>query len=146
MDNFLNELTNPALWAGVVLSFAIQRVFKVLPALWTGFRRSAKARHLTWLKNRRHSQDEVTYQSIKASAYFLLFCGSFAVFVLLALTSELASNLEAFSVLFFVVLSPVLVVEVIWLLHKARAEALIQARRRFISKRNLRINRNMAEG
>ncbi len=146
MDSFFNELINPAVWASVVLTFVVTRVFKALPSLWTGFLRSTKAGQLRWLKNKRHSQDEVTYQSIKASAYFLLFCGSFAVFVLLALTSELASNLKAFSVLFFVVLSPVLVVEVIWQFHKARAEALIQARRRLMSKRNRRIDRHMAEG
>lgn len=130
MEEFINALTSASVLAGVFLTVAVQVVFKRTPIVFKKFRRGVRLRHLRKVRPLRHNQDAVTFESIKTSAYFLLFCGSAAFFLILVSMGPLSAIVSMPQWVFFIFLSPVLVVEIMWLLQKNFTKSLIKHRGR----------------
>ncbi|WP_141202170.1 hypothetical protein [Oceanimonas doudoroffii] len=128
MDEILNALTNSSVWAGVILTFLLKAVFKRTPQVLKGFSRGLKLRHIRKIKRLRHNQDAVTYHSIKAHAYFLLFFGCTAFFLMLVSMGPLVPLLKLPQWVFFIAFSPVLFIEIMWLNQNSLAQSLIEHR------------------
>jgi len=83
MNEILNAFTNPTVWSGVILTFFLQYVLKHLPTTVKGLVRGSRLRELRKIKVTRYNQDAVAFQSMKAHAYFLVFMGTCALFLVL---------------------------------------------------------------
>jgi hypothetical protein len=128
MDEIINALTSASVWAGVIITISLQLVFKHSPRTFKKFLQGSKLKYLKKIKKLRHNPDAVTYQSIKASAYFLLFCGCSAFFLILVFIGPLAPLLELPKWVFFSAFSPILFLEFMWLSQRSFALSLIEYR------------------
>lgn len=138
MDDLVNALTDFKIWAAVFITYFVQYFVNNIPIKFKWFVRGLKVRSLRNVKKLRRNQDAVTYQSIKANAYFLFFVGSCAFFFVLVFIGPLSVLLAYPKWVFFVALSPVLVVEMVWLHHDNFAKELISRRSRlYVTKKSV---------
>ena len=142
MEEFINALTSAPVLASVFLTFAIQFFFKRIPIYFKKFLRGVRFRQLKKIRTLRHNQDAVTYESIKANTYFLLFCGSAALFLILVTIGPLSAIITMPLWGIFIFASPVLFIEMMWLSQNDFAKSLInyRAKLRVTSGSKRRIN------
>jgi len=128
MDEFISALVNPTIWASVVITLLVGLILKFIPKFIKLTSRGMRLKELRKVKNIRHNQDAVTFQSIKAHSYFLVFMGTLALFLVLFAIGplkELALISKAASLL---ALTPVFIMEIIWLNQDSYAQNLIKRR------------------
>jgi hypothetical protein len=78
----------------------------------------------------RQNGDAVTFQSLKAHTYFILFIGSIFFYIALALLGPLKFMLELSQVNQLLVALPIYVFEILWLSNSMKAQQLIGSRGR----------------
>jgi hypothetical protein len=111
------------------LSPYIDRSFKKLLATpLKGYFRKKRLKQLCEFRKMRVNASAVTMQIVKTNAYYILFWGAFAAFFFLMLIAKPAlpsitwNNIG----LFFIILSPVLIIELKWLFEESKAESLVK--------------------
>ena len=130
MTEILNAFTNPTVWAGVILTFSLQFVLRHLPKAIKNLARGCRTRELRKIKATRYNQDAVTFQSMKAHAYFLVFMGALALFLVLFTIGPLKVLLGLPKLYLLAFFSPVLIAEILWVDQNSYAQELIKYRGR----------------
>lgn len=128
MDEILSAFTNKTIWAGIIMTFALQYAFTSTPKAIKAYLRGSKLRELRKIKAIRHNQDAVTFQSIKAHTYFLVFMGMSALFLVLLTMGPLTPLLKLPIWLLLLVISPVFITEILWLKQDMYSQRLIERR------------------
>ena len=128
MYEIMKAFTEPAVIASVVLTFALQYVFKHLPPRVKSLLRGSRLKELRKLKSARRNPDEVSFQSMKAHAYFLVFMGTCALLLVLVTMGPLTVLLEYPLWMLLLVSCPVFMTEIAWLRQDLHAKNLIKSR------------------
>jgi len=128
MNEILNAFTNSTVWAGVILTFSLQYGLNHLPTALKALVRGSRLRELRKIKATRYNQDAVTFQSMKAHAYFLVFMGTCALFLVLFTIGPFKVLLDLPKLYLLIVCSPVFITEVLWINQSSYAQELIKYR------------------
>ena len=113
MDDILNAFVNPTVWVGIFLTFVFQYSFKHLPKASKSFKRKSRLKQLKKIKNIRQNPDLVTFHTMKAHAYYLVFMETCALMLMMVIMGPLTPLLNVSKILFFTVISPVFITDVI---------------------------------
>jgi hypothetical protein len=113
------------------LSPHIDRYFKKsLATPLKGYFRKNRLNKLREFRNTRRNTCAITMQIVKTNAYYILFWGGFTVFFFTILITK--SVLPSFNyknfVLFLITLSPVLMIEIKWLIEESKMKSLVKGR------------------
>jgi hypothetical protein len=126
--DLVQQFLSPAVWAGAILALILQHVVKHAPAGMRSIIRGSRLRELRSIKIMRHYQDQVTFQLMKANSYFLIFAGVCALYFLLFSIGPLA-QLNKFPLwISIIAMSPIFIVEILWLNQSSLAKELIKSR------------------
>lgn len=135
MEDMLSEISTPNLIASaflaivvIFLSPIIDKSRNLIISSGISFFRWLRLRDLKRIKKQRQNGDEVTYQTVKAHAYGVLFFSSVAAiwwFLIFGLIKGM-NNLPAWTQI--VMTLPVYVFEVLWLMQIAKAKELVTFR------------------
>lgn len=125
MEDILYGLIDGKVIAGVILAWLLQLLIKHFPKGLRFLVLRIAVKRMKKIKNLRRSQSQVTYYTMKAHAFFLFFIGSFCFFFILVFNGPLLPIFEA-PLLFLLLFSPVLVIELFWLYHDHFAKSLIK--------------------
>ncbi len=128
MYEIIEAFTEPAVIASVVLTFSLQYAFKHLPPRVKSLLRGSRLKELRKLKSARRNPDEVSFQSMKAHAYFLVFMGTCALFLVLVTMGPLTVLLKYPLWILLLVSCPVFITEIAWLNQDSYAKNLINSR------------------
>ncbi|OUR67035.1 hypothetical protein A9Q80_05505 [Cycloclasticus sp. 46_83_sub15_T18] len=128
MDEILSALTDLKLWIGILLTSVIPVVFNFLKKKVKSALRGVTLKETLKIKSIRRNQDEVTFQSIKAHSYFLLFMGACGVYLILFVMGPLRPLLTMPISILLLVISPIFIIEIIWLKQDSYAIKLIKSR------------------
>ena len=112
----------------VFLSPIIDKFKKLIINSGISFFRWLRLRDLKRIKKQRQNGDEITYQTVKAHAYGVLFFSSVAAiwwFLIFGLIKGM-KNLPAWAQI--VMMLPVYIFEVLWLIQIAKAKELVKFR------------------
>lgn len=112
----------------VFLSPIIDKSRKLIINSGISFFRWLRLRDLKRIKKQRQNGDEITYQTVKAHAYGVLFFSSVAAiwwFLIFGLIKGM-NNLPAWAQI--VMMLPVYIFEVLWLIQIAKAKELVKFR------------------
>jgi hypothetical protein len=105
-------------------------LFKKMPSGIRGYFRKRRLIKINIIRKTRLNQDAVIFQSMKATAYFLLFWGVIAFYTILIIIGPYR-ELMAFSKTLATACSiPIYIFEVLWLLETNKANVLIKNRGR----------------
>lgn len=99
-----------------------------IPEIIKGPFRKARLKKLKEIRKVRYNQDEVVFQSIKAHAYFMLFWGFFAFYMLLLVNGPLHSLFTESTLMGLISVSPLYVFEIFWLREASKAKKLVKQR------------------
>jgi len=130
MNDILEAFTNPTVLAGVALTFIVQFLFKYIQKTIRALLRGGRLRELKKIKAIRHYPEAINYESLKALAYYLVFMGSCALFLILITMGPLNVTLDGSRWVLFLVCSPVFIFEILWLNQSMYAKSVIKYRRK----------------
>lgn len=135
MEDIFNEISSPNLIASALiaiiialLSPVIEKFRKLIINSGISFFRWLRLRDLKRIKKQRQNGDEVTYQTIKAHAYGVLFFSSLAAiwwFLIFGFIKGI-NHLPAWTQI--VMTLPVYIFEILWLVQIADAKELVRYR------------------
>lgn len=128
MNEIFAAFTDPTVISSVILAYVVQLVFKYFPPAIRFYFRGTRCKELRKVKNIRRNPDQITFESIKANTYFLLFMGCSALFLVLVTMGPLKVFLGTPSWVILLVFSPVFITEIMWLNQSYYAKKLIEYR------------------
>jgi len=136
---FQTEIILP-LFSGLLFVFFSKEILWFRKSLFGILRKSpgfiknlylwVRIRHTKKTKKLRRIGDEVTYQTIRAHTYFILFIGSIAFYLALISLGPLKGMGELPASMQYVITAPIYFFEAVWLLQTLNARELISSRSR----------------
>lgn len=128
MDELFAAFTSKNVWAGVVLTFILKYGFLFISKSTKKIIHGSKVRELRKVKSIRHNQDLVTFEIIKTNAYYLVFMGCCALYLILLTMGPLRPLAEITLPGTLLISSPVFITELLWLFQSGYTKKLIECR------------------
>ncbi|GIU13080.1 hypothetical protein [Shewanella sp. MBTL60-007] len=129
MDSIIEKFYDPTFWfQGLFFPFVvylIAKLFKLLPTFLRGVSRKFRKNELAKLKTLRRNPYAIQFHIAKERSYFLLFIMTGFFYLVLTITTGIATLLTTNTLAFFVTTSPLYCIELIWLIQSSLVQKLI---------------------
>lgn len=126
----IQQFQSPAVWAAALLGLILQYLLKHGSGGLKAYLKGSNLKELRRIKSLRHCPDHVTFETMKANSYYLVFMGVCALYFLLFTIGPL-NQLKSFPLwVSIIVMSPIFVMEILWLNQSSFAKRLIKYRAR----------------
>lgn len=135
MELILNNLSDPSWWfTGLFFSFLLYLInvaSKFISSKLKKLNRRRKAKRLRGIKNLRTSQSSIVYEISKANSYFILFVIVCCLFLFWFVSGPLNQIAKVSKLAALLISSPIIMIEILWLIQDEFARDLIEYSRKF---------------
>lgn len=129
MDSIIEKIYDPIFWfQGLffpLVVYIIARLFKLIPTFLKDVSRKFIKQELIKVKKLRRNPYAIQFNIAKERSYFLLFIITCFFYLVLAITTAVAGLLSTNMLAFFILTSPLYVIELVWLSQNSLVKKLI---------------------
>lgn len=127
MEEILSIIFDLKVWITIILGIILNKLVNVSPILIRGYWKNRRLKNLNRVRAVRTNPHEVNYEIAKANSYFIFFlltCLMYLIFLIIGPLSEVA---EKSKIALAILISPLYIVEIIWLSKDDYAKQLVKA-------------------
>lgn len=129
MDSIIEKIYDPIFWFQgfffPIAIYLIAKLFKMIPLILKGASRKFKKNELTQIKALRRNPYLIQFQIAKERSYFLLFIMAIFFYLVLTITTSMATLLTTNTLGFVIVTSPLYFIEIVWLTQNSLVKRLV---------------------
>jgi hypothetical protein len=129
MEDLASIVFDFKVWVTIALGILLNTLVSHSPRLIRGYWKGRRLEKLKKIRRVRPNQAEVTYEIAKANSYFLFFLITCLMYLIFLIMGPLGETAKQSKLLLAIIVSPLYVVEVLWLVQDKYAKQLVRASR-----------------
>lgn len=129
MEEIITTIFDSSVWVTAVIGVLVAKLLSYLTKPLKGFAKKTKLNYLKKIRRVRRNQAEVIYEIGKANSYFIFFllvCLMYLFFLVIGPLGEVA---ETNKLALAIIVSPMYLVQMIWMMKDGYAKDLVKASR-----------------